>query len=292
MDYSMKTHGTAHLAKMLLGGLYRAVYGFPHRKGDLLVLNYHSTPKWLMPEFSRQLDVFSRYFELVGPDYFDVFYGFRSGEIPEKPALILAFDDGLRNNLYAAEELQKRGSRGVFLAVPAFFSEEENQMENYYRTHIRSAVNGQIDHQPEDLRAMRPAELRDLAAAGHEIGSHSWTHAIRAELSGVQLEKEIIESKTFIEGVTGKPVTHYCAPFNSLLSTAAHHMPLIRANYRYFQSSFPGSNAVRKNPLFIKRVNIESFWKMNAAIFACSHWEWKRWEKFCLQFESEVLGEK
>jgi len=62
---------------------------------------------------------------------------------------------------------------------------------------------------------MSAAMLREVAAKGHEIGSHSLTHANLVWLDDNELIKELRDSKAILEDVTGIPVTSLSFPFGS-----------------------------------------------------------------------------
>ena len=73
---------------------------------------------------------------------------------------------------------------------------------------------------PHDTAARRPlpvhtlSEIRDLAAAGVEIGAHTRTHAnLGGELSPERLVSEIVGSKRDLEAAIGKPVRYFAFPY-------------------------------------------------------------------------------
>ena len=55
--------------------------------------------------------------------------------------------------------------------------------------------------------------LREISALGHQIGSHSLTHADLTRLGPTDLTRELSESRKLIEDLTGKPVTALSFPF-------------------------------------------------------------------------------
>jgi len=69
-------------------------------------------------------------------------------------------------------------------------------------------VMGQTSH-------MTAAMLREIAAAGHEIGSHSFTHANLVWLGDDELIKELRDSKSILEDITGTAVKSVSFPFGS-----------------------------------------------------------------------------
>jgi peptidoglycan/xylan/chitin deacetylase (PgdA/CDA1 family) len=58
-------------------------------------------------------------------------------------------------------------------------------------------------------------ELRAVAAAGMEIGSHGLLHRHLPELSGTELKAEVVESRAVLENRLQVPVTGFCYPYGS-----------------------------------------------------------------------------
>jgi len=60
---------------------------------------------------------------------------------------------------------------------------------------------------------MSAAMLKEIAMKGHEIGSHSLTHANLVWLGDDELMKELRDSKAILEDIIGKPVVSLSFPF-------------------------------------------------------------------------------
>lgn len=58
-------------------------------------------------------------------------------------------------------------------------------------------------------------QVRELAAEGHEVGSHSMTHALLPDCDDRQLRREIAESRERLLEVTGSEVASFCYPNGS-----------------------------------------------------------------------------
>lgn len=243
---------------------------------ELLVLNYHGTQKKYLDAFEKQLNFLQKHFEFAAPVFLNEFYPGKSFQ--GKPKVLLTFDDGIKNNMYAAELLAARGIKALFLIVPGFVDCPENEQHNYFIKNIRPVINSTIDSAPEDTTALSWEELRKVSTMGHAIGSHSYTHTLVAgNFSREESEKEIISSKKRITEMLEINVDSFCGPNNSLLSCGKMEMELIKKDYRYFLSTFPGSNMENKNPFFIKRSNVEAHWMEGAFIRAIGNWDRKRW---------------
>lgn len=55
-------------------------------------------------------------------------------------------------------------------------------------------------------------QVRALADAGHEIGSHSMSHAILPQLDEAAIEREVVDSRAAIEAAIDRPITSFCYP--------------------------------------------------------------------------------
>jgi hypothetical protein len=68
-------------------------------------------------------------------------------------------------------------------------------------------------HEARDWADMMSfAEIKALAAEGHEIGSHSLTHPFMTRCNDVELMRELQESRRILEAELGRPVVSFCYP--------------------------------------------------------------------------------
>jgi peptidoglycan/xylan/chitin deacetylase (PgdA/CDA1 family) len=129
-------------------------------------------------------------------------------------ALALTFDDGCETDwLEAAPLLRERGFGATFFVVSGFLGQR-----------------GYLSR----------TQLRELAAAGFEIGSHSQTHGMLAHLSPAELEREVAGSRAALEDAAGVAVRHLSCPhgrWSPAVATCAD-----RAGYETVSTSQPGLN--------------------------------------------------
>ncbi len=59
---------------------------------------------------------------------------------------------------------------------------------------------------------MTAEQARSLVDASFEVGCHSWTHPILPTLSDEDLDREIVASKFYLEGLLEHEVTSFCYP--------------------------------------------------------------------------------
>lgn len=95
-----------------------------------------------------------------------------------------SWDDGYALDLPLAEMLSKHGCKGTFYAAPV-------------------AQHGE--------RMLSEKDLRELSAT-MEIGAHSMTHPKLAHIPLADAEREIRDSKQWIETVTGQSCDMFCYP--------------------------------------------------------------------------------
>jgi peptidoglycan/xylan/chitin deacetylase (PgdA/CDA1 family) len=55
-------------------------------------------------------------------------------------------------------------------------------------------------------------QLKELSVQGFEIGCHSMTHPMLTDLDEAGLQREIVDAKSQLEQIVGKPVEHFSCP--------------------------------------------------------------------------------
>lgn len=65
---------------------------------------------------------------------------------------------------------------------------------------------------PGYTAATYPDAVRAVAAAGHEIGNHGWSHVAPAQLAPVDEERELVETSTLLEELSGRAPRGYRSP--------------------------------------------------------------------------------
>jgi peptidoglycan/xylan/chitin deacetylase (PgdA/CDA1 family) len=101
----------------------------------------------------------------------------------------ITFDDGNVSDLeHALPALRERGLRATFFVVAGRLGQPRFLDEN---------------------------GVRELTAAGMEIGCHGMQHRAWRGLDTRALHEELVEAKTVLEHVSGRPVTRAACPFGS-----------------------------------------------------------------------------
>lgn len=274
MRYDKRIHPTSHIAKAFLGN-FAAPFS-SKEKNRLMVLNYHGTQKKFLPNFVAQLDYYSKHFDIISTDEFEK-YALGHLELRGQK-LLLTFDDGIKNNLYAIEELNRRNIKAYFFVVPGFVECKEEAQREFFIKNIRPIINSSIDCEEKDFQSMSWQDINQISEK-HTIGSHTYSHTLTAdENSEDVLRQEIVEAKTVIEKNIGKKINTFCSINNTLLSVNAEAKKLIESNYDLHFTTFGGVNQTI-NAMRIERINVESHWLLGAVKFALSSLETKRWKE-------------
>lgn len=105
--------------------------------------------------------------------------------LPDKP-VVLTFDDGYADFYSTALPiLREHRFRAVAYIVSGFTAYPD--------------------------RYMTPDQVREIDAAGIEIGAHTYSHVDLTQ-SGVDLNLQLVQSKAQLEGMVGHPVVDFCYP--------------------------------------------------------------------------------
>jgi peptidoglycan/xylan/chitin deacetylase (PgdA/CDA1 family) len=125
----------------------------------------------------------------------------------------ITFDDGNASDVaHALPALDARGLTGTFFIVAG-----------------RLETPGFVDVDG----------VRELAAAGMEIGCHGMRHRPWRGLDERSLHEELVEAKAILEGVVGRPVTRAACPFGSYDRRVLR--TLRRVGYRHVYTSDRGT---------------------------------------------------
>ncbi len=230
------------------------------------MINYHGTPKSLMPNFEQHLEYYRKHFHILNPDEFEEIC--KGGKRPDtlKASLLLTFDDGMKNNINAIRLLNENNVKACFFVIPAFI--ESDQPRDFLSTFIRPGYVNKMETEEEDFTPMGWETLREAISEGHKIGSHTYSHTL---VKGDNEEKstfEILESKKCIESRLSIEVPYFCSINNTDISVGKMQEDLINRYYNYHFTTYYGYNFPTPAPGRIERINIESYWNMNELRYA------------------------
>ena len=102
--------------------------------------------------------------------------------------------------------------------------------------------------------AMLPDHLRELHDRGHEIASHTCSHALLDQLSPADLARELQDSKARLEHWIGAEVPGFCYPNGN--HNGAVRQAVLDAGYRWACTTKSGRFELGGDPFLIPRLDI------------------------------------
>ena len=97
-----------------------------------------------------------------------------------------------------------------------------------------------------DVAEQTPELVRDIAAAGHELGFHGWHHDPLPSIGPVRFREEAKRGKDLLEELGGAPVAGFRAPVFSLVPESRWAVDVLaETGYGYSSSVLPV-----RSPLF------------------------------------------
>ncbi len=121
----------------------------------------------------------------------------------DKPYLVISSDDGFRNNLRAAEIMNKYGISGCFFINPSIIDLKD---EGAIKIFCRQRLN----FPPVEFLTWQ--EVERLQKWGHEIGSHTMNHINLANSTEQEIQYELGASYNVIRQRCGDTI-HFAFPY-------------------------------------------------------------------------------
>ena len=169
-------------------------------------------------------------YETISLDMFRKFLIDSNTDMPVKPIMI-TFDDGyLDNFMNAYPLLRKYGMTASFYIITSLVGEED-----------RLAVG----------------HIREMAANGMSIGSHTVSHRALGDMNPEEATNELVLSRAYLEGMLQKPVEFVAYPkgsFNGSTGPLAYS-----AGYCGGFSILPGTCTRNTNPYVLRRIPVFSY---------------------------------
>ncbi|TAL71391.1 MAG: polysaccharide deacetylase [Rhodanobacter sp.] len=171
------------------------------------------------------------------------------------PAMVLSLPEiGIVEPL-PADRVQRRQVAGHAL-------DHLKAMEGQIQTAVIQRLETEWDmprtRRHADCQPMNWNQLREMHAAGFEIGSHGVHHRMLAKLSADEMERELRDSKATLERELGAPASLIAYPvggndaFDGRVTTAAKDM-----GYRAGCSYIRGTNDETADPYALHRLAVE-----------------------------------
>ncbi len=254
-----------------LSALAPRVARLTNPRGAIRVVNYHQTLPGNAETLERHLEWYAMHFCPAGPeDLRDVIRG--GTWTRARPGIVLTFDDGLRSNFEVAAPLLERfGMRGWFFVTTSLTDCPDADQQAHAARHN---LLGAILERPSTTGriAMSWDELRQLRARGHQVGSHTHSHArLGEDVDPGTVRSEVFDSKARLECMLAAPVSSFCWVGGELGSYSRHAADCIReAGYEFAFQTTCALTTARTNPHQIPRTNVEDRWPVEMAAFQTS----------------------
>lgn len=226
-------------------------------RAGLRILLYHSVGSSLAHDsygISIGRDLFARHMQILAEADSLTITSLSEMPIDHRPLRVaVTFDDGYRDNLYAAAPILLKLHIPFTVFITTSFLQE-----------------GSRDY-------LSPNELKELAALpGVSIGSHSVTHLPLATCDNATLQHEVHDSRRRLEDWIGKPVDAIAYPFGSVNRRVRD---VVReAGYVTGVTSRFDVNDAHRDPLLLCRSEIiaadtERVFRQKIR----GAWDWYRW---------------
>jgi peptidoglycan/xylan/chitin deacetylase (PgdA/CDA1 family) len=193
---------------------------------DAAIRGLYVTPRqfaWQMDWLRRRNVRFCTFNDLQGPGN-----DLQEAETaPGRPRVVVTFDDGLRD-VYenAFPVLAARRIPAVVFPVVGDIGKS-------------GVVWGENkDKSPQSL--MSGAQIREMADAGTEFGSHLWEHRNASRLATAELRDQLARSRDELSRITGRATTSIAYPYGDYSADVVAETA--RAGYRFAVTTKQGSN--------------------------------------------------
>jgi peptidoglycan/xylan/chitin deacetylase (PgdA/CDA1 family) len=144
------------------------------------------------------------------------------------------------------------------------------KLPDWRRKECCTAIEMQVELPQGELanRMMNWQQVQTMQRAGIAFGSHTISHPVVSQLTSVEMEKELTESKQFLEAKLDCPVLDFAFPFGQPHDCGLDKTsPVVaRCGYRSASTTIPGVNTIDVNPFGLLRVQIGE--ERNLAMFA------------------------
>ena len=178
---------------------------------DDLAIYFHELEPWQASRLDEALSFFSDLgYRTVHP------YEFIAPRQPGDRRLFVSFDDNFRGWHRALDLFARRDARCTFYVNTGMFRDvaDRKAIADYF---------SRICYRGED-RTLSRVEIREMHAAGHNIGCHTHNHPMLARLPRDRWDGEIATSKQILEDLVGARVRDFSYPFGM----RRHFSPALR----------------------------------------------------------------
>lgn len=166
------------------------------------------------------------------------------GPLPPR-TVALTFDDCYRDNLAAAHVLAEHGLPACFF-IPTRYVGTDHVFE--WDKSLPRLVNLDWD------------DVQKLTQLGHEVGSHTVTHADLGAIGPAEARRELFDSRRTLEERLGRPVRWFAYPFGARGNFRPEYLPLVyEAGYEACFAAYSGLIQPARWGQILPRVAVPAF---------------------------------
>lgn len=238
----------------------------------LRVLIYHDVKSKSQIElFKNQILSLKKEYDFISPNEFEQLL--KSKVKPNKPKILLTFDDGFKSNKKLAEQvLNELNIKALFFIISDFIAVSKKTVE------YKKIINNIYPDGPNREELSNPMDIDDikfLISTGHQIGCHTLSHKKLSSLTcSNDLKSEIISSKIKLEKYFNIKIKHFAFPFGTYDSINKDSLMIINQNYEHIHSGLRGNNNNNSKLIYrdavnpeMKIIRLKSFLSGNADFF-------------------------
>jgi peptidoglycan/xylan/chitin deacetylase (PgdA/CDA1 family) len=224
----------------------------PRKAKGHSILAYHLVLKEDKRNFEDHLKFFSDHFRISSLR--DLIQTAASGESDEF-RLAITFDDGFRLLMHDCLEMLEKYGVKVGFYIPAAFISSKLQDGS---TDVFSTRSFYYSY---PLEPMGPEDLKQLAALGHEVGSHGLFHSNIHSLTPESAERELAISRSMISDWTGVAPEGYAYPYGGTANARGNPADWLRkAGFAYGLTLTRGTVNSSSNCFVLPRHHAEGNW--------------------------------
>jgi peptidoglycan/xylan/chitin deacetylase (PgdA/CDA1 family) len=178
----------------------------------------------------------------------------RNGRLRSRPAAVVTFDDGYRDNFMNAVPVL------LHYKIPASFFVSTGFMGvNRSFPHDEAVTDEQAikRYGPNaSFEKLRWDELREMQTKGFEIGSHTVNHADFSRVDPNTLQVEINDSLQQLQRELGERPRPFAFPWGTPAQVTKQALQILRGSGYYAAlTMFPGSNTYGQDVFQVKRID-------------------------------------
>ena len=231
--------------------VFISIFNFFRNKNNLRILVYHHVEKKDFKKLYNQLKSLKKKWNFITPKEFENHLNKKN--ILKGRNLLVTFDDGFKSNFFVEKNILNRLHIKAIFFVPSDFIKLKSHQKS------QKFINDNIlDHlKPKDFKKLKNMSVHDLKillSKGHEVGSHTKTHANLGLMTSVSsLKKEIIESSKTLGKLLQTDIKHFAFSYGNFKSMNHKSLKIAFKEYDFIYSCLRGNNFYNYKDSLIKR---------------------------------------